>query len=272
MNRLIVACYCVNFENYDALESILEPLKKYGVGVELAIFDDPAYIGRLRAARKRFAQHYVTFHAPHLEVEATSPEGSEGHARIVRALAESFRIYREFGAHSIVMHTNQVSFRPEEKPMLKDRSLHTLLKIGRMAADQGVNLLIENVGEAIFDSLLFDEDEFIGLFDRVHPASGCLIDIGHAMINDWDFEKVIRALRPRIRSYHLHNNDGRADIHRPLFEEGMKYDGPRLKELLAWADRYTPEADWVLEYAPGPHITPALVEGEVRRLLELMER
>jgi len=270
MNKLIVACYCVNFENYDALDSILQPLQEYGVGVELSIFDDPGYIARLRAARERYLPYYVTFHAPHLEVEATSPEGSKERARIVRALSESFAISKEFDAHSIVMHTNQVSFRPEEKPLLQNRSVSTLLEIGHLAAEQGVNLLIENVGEAIFDSLLFDEDEFIHLFDMLHPSSGCLIDIGHAMINDWDFEKVIRGLRHKIRSYHLHNNDGHADIHRPLFENGMKYDRLRLRELLAWADRYTPEADWVLEYAPGPHITPTLVEDEVRQLLALV--
>ncbi len=272
MNKLIIACYCVNFEDYDALTDILNPLKRYGVGVELSIFHNPEYIGRLMAARGLFKDYYITFHAPHIEVEATSPAGSQGHARIVRAMAESFDIVRAFNAHSIVMHTNQISLRAEDKPRLQACSLSTLNQIGQMAADQGVKLLIENVGEAIFDSLLFDEDEFIRLFDEVNPASGCLIDIGHAMINGWDFEKVISSLSNKIESYHLHNNDGRADIHRPLFEEGMKYGPARLKELLSWADRYTPHADWVLEYAPGSHITPALVEGEVQKLLELTGR
>lgn len=272
MNKLIIACYCVNFEGYDALESILEPLKRYDVGVELSMFDDPDYIARLRAVRGRFAPYYTTFHAPHIEVEATSPEGSAGHARILRAMAESFDICGEFGAHSIVMHTNQVSFKPEEKRALQQRSLNTLRQIGRMAAAKNIDLLIENVGEGIFDSMLFDEDEFVELFDQVDPASNCLIDIGHAMINDWDFEKLIRRLGKRIHAYHLHNNDGHADIHRPLFEAGMKYDAARLKQLLGWAERHSPRADWILEYAPGAHITPELVEGEVRQLLALMGR
>ena len=272
MNKLIVACYCANFENYDLLQRIIDQLAPYDVGVELAIFDDPGYSARLQALRERFKPYYTTFHAPHIEVEATSPEGSEGHRRILRALQQSFDIYRTFDAHSIVMHTNQIPFTEPEREGLQQQSIRTLNQIGQTAAERGVNLLIENVGECIHNNMLFGEDDFIELFTRVHPDSGCLIDIGHAMINDWNFEKVISALGPRIRAYHLHNNDGRADSHRPLFESGMKYNSEQLKELLGWADQYSPEADWILEYAPGEHITPALVEGEVRQLLELVGR
>ena len=271
MNRLIVECYCANFENYDLFEAILRPLRAQGIGIELSIFDDSAYNARLIAQRRRFSGDYTTFHGPHVGVEAASPADSPAQKRIIAAYAEALKIYAQFHAHSMVMHTNQRAFRPEEKARLQAQSVLTINAILDMARAAGADLLVENVGWANAGSMLFDQDEFIALFSRLRPWAHCLLDTGHAMINGWDFERVIAALAPKIKAYHLHNNDGKRDIHRPMFDKGLLYGEADVRRLMGLIEKYTPNADWILEYAPGSHITPALIAEECQKMLALRD-
>jgi len=273
MRRFVVACYCCNFDNYDLLSTILERLRFADAGVELSMFSDkPEYRARLLRQAERFQDYYTTFHGPYAEVEASSPLDSPAHRRMVEAFSEAFGIYRRFDAHSLVIHTNQRASKPEEKAGLHRNAIATLSEIAKSAALAGVELLVENVGETVHGNMLFDEDEFIALFDALPPSAGCLVDIGHAIVNDWDFERLISRLGARIKAYHLHNNDGTADSHRPLFEAGMKYSPERLRSLFGTMDRYTPDADWIVEYAPGPHITPELLADDARRILDMIKR
>jgi sugar phosphate isomerase/epimerase len=270
MKNLSIEVYCANFENYDLFEQIMAPLKDKGIGIELSIFDDDAYNARLLAQKARFSQYHTTFHGPHVGVEAASPAGSPAQKKMVDAFEESFRICNEFRASGIVIHTNQRSFRPEEKARLQEESIATLNIILDMARQYGVDLWVENVGWSNRDSLLFDEDEFIDLFDRLRPWANCLIDTGHAMINRWDFEKVIRALSHKIKAYHIHNNDGQRDTHRPMFESGQFYSEAQTRALAQIMEKYTPDAEWILEYAPGSHISPELIARECDKLLTIL--
>jgi len=273
MHRLVIACYCANFDDYDLYYRILDRLRFADVGAELSMFSDkPEYTARLILQEPRFRQTYVTFHGPFFEVEATSPLDSPGHRQIVEAYQESFGLYHRFHAHSLVMHTNQRSYRPGEKAGLQRNAIATLREISNLAAAEGVELLVENVGEGIFENMLFDEDEFVALFESLPPSAGCLVDIGHAIVNDWDLERVVRRLGTRIKAYHLHNNDGTGDTHRPLFEAGMKRSPEELQALFRAMEARTPQADWILEYAPGDHITPELIAAEATRLLAMIER
>ena len=131
-----------------------------------------------------------------------------------------------------------------------------------MAKEAGAKVLVENVGLDNRGNCLFNQEDFIGLFDQLRSWAGCLIDTGHAFINRWDMERVISALAGKIEGYHLHNNDGKNDIHRPMFEEGLFYSKQDTLQLLHCMNRYTPKADWILEYAPDPDTTPQVVINE----------
>lgn len=270
MRLLNIACYCVDFDQYDFLEEILKKLQFANVGPELSMFSDrPEFMKRLKEQKDRFADYAVTFHGPYMEVEATSPLDSKEHQKMIDAYRMAFEVYHFFGAKSIVMHTNQRGFLPEEKEEYQRNVIETICEIGQEAEKAGVCLLVENVGEIIYQNMLFGEDEFIELFQKIPSSVGCLIDIGHAILNRWDLEHVIRSLKDRIQSYHLHNNDGKGDIHRPLFEEHMLLSREDLRRLFRCMEKETPQADWILEYAPGKHITTQLMEAEVREVLRL---
>jgi hypothetical protein len=180
---------------------------------------------------------------------------------------QAFGIYRAFNAHSIVAHTNQYAFDPSAKEFMLSRSLVTMKKLSAMAKEAEANLLFENVGERMHGNLLYDQKLFIDLFSRLPENVGALIDIGHAMLNDWDIFSVIDALGSRIRGYHIHNNDGTKDAHLPLFTEGLKYDQAKMKKLLKFMEQKTPNSEWILEYAPGIHITPLAIKRDMDKIV-----
>ena len=45
-----------------------------------------------------------------------------------------------------------------------------------------------------------------------------------------------------------------------------------MEEVIAAIAKYSPDADLILEYAPGPHITEELMHTEIRRVIEIMEK
>lgn len=270
MRYLNIACYCVNFNDYDFLYEILRKLSFAGVGAELSMFtDDMDFMVQLLGERRRFAGYPITFHGPYMEVEATAKRGSLEYLKILDAYEMAFEVYRKYDAKSIVMHTNQRGFDMEEKKELQDNAVNTIGEIAKRAEKEGIQLLVENVGESIHGNLLFDEEDFIYLFQWIPSSVGCLIDIGHAVLNRWNLERVIKELNGRICSYHLHNNDGSGDTHRPLFEKNLLLGKKELPQLIRCMEQETPDADWILEYAPGGHISVDLLEREVRKVLQL---
>lgn len=100
--------------------------------------------------------------------------------------------YQQFHAASMVFHTNEGSFPEAERPARRARTREVLLRWYEKLRDMGIEMTVENVGYPLKDNLLFNQEEFIQLFADLPEGIGCLIDTGHAMLNDWDIVKVIQ--------------------------------------------------------------------------------
>ena len=65
-----------------------------------------------------------------------------------------------------------------------------------------------------------------------HLKLGFCFDLGHANMNE-GVEAAYRIMESRIRSTHLHDNDGKADQHLfPFLSEGGTIDWKKAMELL----------------------------------------
>ena len=274
MNRLLFACYGANFDGYGLLHDIVEETKEYGAGIELTVFSKnsrrPNHIWGLMEEVIPFKDTYITFHGPYYEVEAASEEGSEENEYFFQTYRQAFGLYHAFQAHSLVTHTNQFAFEDSQKQQKLSYSLQTMRKLSKMAEQSNVNLLIENVGEPAHQNVLYDQKAFIELFSQLPESAGALIDIGHAIVNDWDIFAVIDALGTRIRGYHIHNNDGTHDQHLPLFQTGLKYSKEQMIKLLRYMEKKTPCSEWILEYAPGKYITPENVRKDMKHIMDII--
>lgn len=155
---------------------------------------------------------------------------------------KTFAYAKKRGAAFVVVHTNEQwhGERKEIQELVKERLHHIEELAQRM---QGAAMVIENVGLKQYN--LFNEEEYMALLSEF-PTAQALIDVGHAQVNEWDFDSLICGLGSRIAAFHLHDNDGESDQHLPI---GMSHiDWPH---LLALIQTYASKATLVLEYANG---------------------
>lgn len=266
MKAYYYSSYGSDQDQYPHMLSVLEKCRPFHVGVELAIYTKnsarPEHIPNLLRVKDLFTDYSTLFHGPFLELEATSEPDSDAAKYMLEAYRISFELCNLFNAPSIVMHTNQRTYEDKEQAHLQENSRSMILKLGALARQAKVEMTVENVGFNYNHSMLFPEDDFIALIQSLPADINCLVDLGHAILNDWDIERLIVTLGKRITAYHIHNNPGTRDLHRPLFESGMKYSRSQIVNLFKAMEKYSPDANWILEYAPGPHITPELMYND----------
>ena len=159
------------------------------------------------------------------------------------ALRRPFDLYHRYGGEFYVLHTYGPSACSGDEAFRADcraRAAERLGKFNDICRSEGVVLGAENLCDGT--PPLFTGEQFLRLFTDL-PDLHCVLDIGHALVAGMDIARLQRELGGRIRAYHLHTNNGRADTHDRLREGVMDWS--------AFAEnclRYTPDAVGVLEY------------------------
>lgn len=263
MKTVYLSSFCTAFQDYERLRAFADACEN--AGVELAT--SWTYFGfdaLLDAQQELFKDIPVTLHAPFVEISG-APD-SEERRIMTQELKKAFHWYDAFGATSMVMHTHEKKVVPGEKEEMIRFSRMAICDVATAAKVEGIRLTVENVGYPNKGNALFTQNEFVDFIGSLPDEVGALIDTGHAMANHWNILDLVRTLGTKIRGYHLHNTDGVHDLHRPIFEQGLWYDQQKMWKLLETIAEYSPDADLVLEYAPGEHITAELLREDVRRV------
>lgn len=268
--NIYISTLCINFKDYAWLKDCIDTFTEFPVGVEHGTWWElqPELPDVLDENKPLFYGTPTTIHAPFHEIcnQSGSPEEEEMLAVFDRAC----RVYHECGATSMVMHTNEFSFPAEQRAAMREKAKEMILFWYEKFKAQGIRLTVENVGYPKKDNLLFDYDQFIELFQELPEEIGCLIDTGHAMLNDWDMVKLIKTLGSRIRGYHLNNNDGIHDAHYPTFDPNGYLSPEKMEEIVATIAQYSPDADLILEYMFGDKITTEQMHEDIRRIARIM--
>jgi sugar phosphate isomerase/epimerase len=103
------------------------------------------------------------------------------------------------------------------------------------AKQRGVELLLENTPNELSSA-----ERLLTFFDLTHMKLNVCFDVGHANMNE-GVETAYRMLKPRIRSTHIHDNDGKADSHLfPLMAEAGTVDWRKTMDLLRSAPEQYP--------------------------------
>ncbi|MBA3972917.1 MAG: sugar phosphate isomerase/epimerase [Candidatus Solibacter sp.] len=88
-----------------------------------------------------------------------------------------------------------------------EAAFNSLEELHLFAAHRGVKILLENIPSAIATA-----ERLVHFVDAMHLDMGFCFDIGHAHLRG-SFENEYATLAPRIRSLHVHDNDGVDDRH-----------------------------------------------------------
>lgn len=203
----------------------------------------------------------MTFHGPYVQIEATSPLDSPEHVWLMESYRKVFALAAAYGVRHVVFHYSQLQFAPEAIPEAQKNARAVMRQLNEEAHQQGVHFVIENLCRHPKEGThLFTNEEYFHLFEEM-PDAEALIDIGHANVNGLDVEKFLAAYGPRVRGFHVHNNDGMEDQHRD-YHLGTA----DIRSIMHWAGTYTKDADIVIEYEPHEHLTQAELLEEIDEL------
>jgi sugar phosphate isomerase/epimerase len=115
-----------------------------------------------------------------------------------------------------------------------DAAFSALEQISLFARQLGVEVLLENIPNALASA-----ERLMLFLEITHLDLGFVFDVGHAHLGE-GVEAAFGLMKDRIRSTHIHDNDGQADKHLfPLVSQGGTVDWKNTMNLLRTrADQY----------------------------------
>ncbi len=142
-----------------------------------------------------------------------------------------------------------------------DAAFSALEEISLFARQRGVEVLLENTPNALSSA-----ERLLLFFETTHMDLNVCLDTGHANMNE-GVDTAFRLLQKRIRSTHVHDNNGTGDSHLfPLLSEGGSTDWRRTMGLLRTLPADCP---LLLELKAVPDMEHPL--DTVRELFERLE-
>ncbi len=161
---------------------------------------------------------------PHAILKITEPVKSKRNA-MVDEMKRAIEIADNIPCRYLIQH---VGISGEEYDERKVEAAYIALdEISSFARQRGVEVLLENIPNA------FSTSDRLQLFnEQTHLKLNYCFDIGHANMTE-GVEIAFQGMRDRIRSTHIHDNNGREDSHLfPLALDGGAIDWPSAMELL----------------------------------------
>ena len=229
-------------EKLPEIFSLLHKLEDTSIGIELfSEWQDPLFYSFLKEYEIELKQRVLSLHGPYINTEHSAKKGTTAYDRSMDYFQKTILLSQCLKAKYIVYHHNNCKVERSKKEQMIINSTENLAELSEGTSEKQVPLVIENAGVMASENMLFDENEFIAM--AVKQSEKILIDIGHAHANGWDLERVLGSLAERISAYHVHNNDGKNDLHDSISEGTLDMD-----HFFSLYRRYTPQADLVVEY------------------------
>lgn len=140
-----------------------------------------------------------------------------------------------------------------------EAAFSALEELSLFAKQRGVEILLENTPNELASA-----QRLLYFFEVTHLKLNVCFDAGHAHMNE-GIETAYRLLAPRIRSTHIHDNNGSEDLHLfPFLDDGGTVDWTRaMKTLQAAPDQYP----LLLELRDAPD-----VERPIDKAVEVFKR
>lgn len=213
---------------------------KYGLGIEISEYCTADNMDINYQETKEVVSKSIqgidrfTFHGPFNELFPSAIDTK------VRTLSmdrfhQSYTLAKTYKAQKIIFHSGFYSnmYYP---CFFKERSI-IFWKEFMDSIDGSIEVVIENV---------FDNDSNIlkEIIDEVNnPKLKLCLDIGHAnCYTNISIVNWIKELNTRISHFHIHNNDGKMDLHNTIDNGTIN-----MKEVLEAIEKYSPDATITLE-------------------------
>ncbi|MDZ7638887.1 MAG: sugar phosphate isomerase/epimerase [Bryobacterales bacterium] len=197
---------------------------------------------------------------PHSVIDIASPSK----AKRIAAVDEAKRALDLAGQipFSYAIQHIGVGFDEEWSMHKVDAAFDSLDELNSFAKQRGVEVLVENIPNALSSA-----KKMVEFFEATHLKLGVCLDVGHANMME-GFDEAFDLLQDRIRSLHVHDNNGQDDKHLfPRVHEGGTVDWQRTMTKL----RALPESvPLLLELKEDPGMANPL--DRVKEVFEELEK
>ncbi len=160
----------------------------------------------------------------------------------------------------MVQHMGTATEEYDERKL--DAAFSSLEELSLFAKQRGVEIILENIPNALSSAT-----RLMSFLEMTHLNLNFCFDTGHANIME-SVEGEFSIMKDRIRSTHIHDNDGKEDKHLfPFISEGGNIDWKQVMELLASRCNQYP---LLLELKEQPEIEKPF--EAVRQIFEKLEQ
>lgn len=263
-NKPVMIDTCLFGKN---VSRVREYAQAYGdrIGFEvLAMFDLPDFEQALTENLDVLEEHSISFHGPVFEAEHSAARGTAEYEKTMYHIRLTLKYARILHSSHLVMHLNNCRVDPAKKTQMLCNAYENYKELQELFGAFDCPVLVENTGTKLQENILLDQGEFTD-FCRDKKLD-VLIDIGHANANGWDIPRLIDDLKPQIRAYHLHNNDGLRDLHNRIHDGTIDFT-MILEKIL----RTTPDAQLIIEYTRR-ELDGAGLHEDIEEVLAKMNR
>jgi len=183
---------------------------------------------------------------PHAVITITETTKSKRIA-MVDEIKRALEVAEYIPFRFLVQHMGVAGEEYDERKV--DAAFNALDELSSFARQRGVEILLENMPNELSSA-----ERLVNFLTVTHLKLGFCFDVGHAHMNE-GIETAYRTMESRIRSTHLHDNDGKADQHLfPFLGEGGTIDWKKTVELLrSHPDQYPLLLELREVPAFGPH-------------------
>lgn len=196
---------------------------------------------------------------PHAVITITEPVKSRRIAH-VDEIKRVLEIAEDIPFRYLIQHLGVGDEEYDERKI--EAAFTSLEEISVFARQRGVEVLLENIPNALSSAAK------LNLFlEQTHLDLGYCLDVGHANMNE-GVDEAYRLMKTRIRSTHIHDNDGKNDKHLfPFVADGGTIDWRRTTELLSSRPEQYP---LLLELKEAPEMEHPL--DQVKKIFERLDQ
>jgi sugar phosphate isomerase/epimerase len=178
--------------------------------------------------------------------------------RVVDEIKRALDIAETIPFKYLIQHLGVTGEEFDERKV--DSAFAALEELSVFAKQRGVEILLENT-----PNMLASPERLLYFFEATHLDLNVCMDLGHANMKG-GVENAYKLLAPRIRSTHVHDNDGTDDQHLFPYAEGGTIDWKKaMKSLRSAPDQYP----LLLELRDVPDMVKPL--DHVREIFERLE-
>ena len=137
--------------------------------------------------------------------------------RMVDEIKRAIEIAEKIPFRYLIQHIGVAGEPFDERKV--DAAFSALEELSVFAKQRGVEILIENTPNGLSSA-----ERLLYFFEVTHLDLNVCFDLGHANMKE-GIDTAYRLLAPRIRSTHVHDNDGQKDLHWfPFLDPGGTVD------------------------------------------------